>query len=95
MRWRAHDCSFFCGLLGSAVGDMALACDAAGGIYLADGFLPTTGQFLAGSTFAERFLAKGNMRAVLERIPIRLVEHGQLGVLGAANWYLQHHTHLA
>ncbi|OLG53222.1 glucose kinase, partial [Xanthomonas oryzae pv. oryzae] len=48
MRWRAHDCSFFCGLLGSAVGDMALACDAAGGIYLADGFLPTTGQFLAG-----------------------------------------------
>ncbi|RBI48443.1 glucokinase, partial [Xanthomonas oryzae pv. oryzae] len=81
--------------LGSAVGDMALACDAAGGIYLADGFLPTIGQFLAGSTFAERFLAKGNMRAVLERIPIRLVEHGQLGVLGAANWYLQHHTHLA
>lgn len=58
-------------------------------------FLPTIGQFLAGSTFAERFLAKGNMRAVLERIPIRLVEHGQLGVLGAANWYLQHHTHLA
>jgi glucokinase len=28
------------------------------------------------------------MRAALERIPVRLVEHGQLGVLGAANWYL-------
>ena len=24
----------------------------------------------------------------LERIPVRLVEHGQLGVIGAANWYL-------
>ncbi|PKV14006.1 glucokinase family protein [Xanthomonas prunicola] len=82
----------FCGLLGSAVGDMALAYGAAGGIYLAGGFLPMIGQFLAGSTFTERFLAKGNMRAVLERIPVKLVEHGQLGVLGAANWYLQHHT---
>ncbi|AZR22169.1 glucokinase family protein [Xanthomonas vasicola] len=92
----AREClQLFCGLLGSAVGDMALAYGAAGGIYLAGGFLPTIGQFLAGSTFAERFLAKGNMRAVLERIPVKLVEHGQLGVLGAANWYVQHHTHVS
>ncbi len=92
----AREClEIFCGLLGSAVGDMALAYGAAGGIYLAGGFLPTIGQFLAGSAFAERFLDKGNMRAVLERIPVKLVEHGQLGVLGAANWYLQHHTDLS
>nr|WP_283161365.1 glucokinase family protein [Xanthomonas nasturtii] len=90
---RAREClQLFCGLLGSAVGDMALAYGAAGGIYLAGGILPTIGQFLLGSTFGERFLAKGNMRAVLERIPVKLVEHGQLGVLGAANWYLQHRT---
>ena len=30
------------------------------------------------------------MRAALERIPVHLVEHGQLGVVGAANWYLDH-----
>ena len=30
------------------------------------------------------------MRAVLERIPVRLVENERLGVLGAAGWYLQH-----
>jgi len=30
------------------------------------------------------------MRPVLERVPVRLIEHGQLGVLGAASWYLQH-----
>lgn len=91
----ARDClQVFCAILGSAVGDMALAYGAAGGIYLAGGFLPTIGPFLQNSRFRERFLAKGRMRAVLERIPVKLVEHGQLGVLGAANWYLQHHADL-
>ncbi|MFO3703663.1 glucokinase family protein [Xanthomonas codiaei] len=80
----------FCALLGHAVGDMALAYGAAGGIYLAGGILPSIGSFLAASAFRARLLDKGGMREVLERIPVKLVEHGQLGVLGAANWYLQH-----
>lgn len=78
----------FCGLLGSAVGDMALLYGAQGGIYLAGGILPQIREFLLHSSFVERFLNKGPMRAALERIPVRLVEHGQLGVMGAANWYL-------
>lgn len=78
----------FCGLLGSTVGDMALLYGISGAIYLAGGILPGIRDFLLQSTFVERFLNKGAMRAALERIPVRLVEHGQLGVLGAANWYL-------
>jgi glucokinase len=78
----------FCGLLGSAVGDMALLYGAQGGVYLAGGILPQIREFLIKSSFVERFLNKGPMRAALERIPVRLVEHGQLGVIGAANWYL-------
>lgn len=78
----------FCGLLGSAVGDMALLYGVQGGIYLAGGILPQIREFLIHSSFVERFLNKGPMRAALERIPVRLVEHGQLGVIGAANWYL-------
>lgn len=78
----------FCGLLGSTVGDMALLYGAHGGIYLAGGILPQLREFLLQSSFVERFLNKGPMRAVLERIPVTLVEHGQLGVMGAANWYL-------
>lgn len=78
----------FCGLLGSAVGDMALLYGAQGGVYLAGGILPQIREFLINSSFVERFLNKGPMRAALERIPVRLVEHGQLGVIGAANWYL-------
>jgi len=78
----------FCGLLGSAVGDMALLCGVHGGIYLAGGILPQIREFLIQSSFVERFLNKGPMREALERIPVRLVEHGQLGVIGAASWYL-------
>ena len=80
----------FCGLLGSTVGDMALLYGAHGGILLAGGFLPNIREFLAHSSFAARYLNKGAMRTALERIPVRLVEHGQLGVIGAARWYLDH-----
>jgi glucokinase len=78
----------FCGLLGGTVGDMALLCGLHGGIYLAGGILPQIREFLIQSSFVERFLSKGRMREVLERIPVTLVEHGQLGVIGAASWYL-------
>lgn len=78
----------FCGLLGSVVGDMALLYGVQGGIYLAGGILPQIREFLLQSSFVERFLNKGPMREALERIPVKLVEHGQLGVIGAASWYL-------
>ncbi|MGE8219672.1 MAG: glucokinase family protein [Stenotrophomonas acidaminiphila] len=79
----------FCGILGSTIGDMALLYGVQGGIYLAGGILPKLGPFLIGSTFVERFLNKGPMATALQRIPVKLVEHGQLGVIGAASWYLE------
>jgi glucokinase len=78
----------FCGLLGSVVGDMALLYGAQGGIYLAGGILPKIRQLLIDSDFVQRFLDKGPMREALQRIPVKLVDHGQLGVIGAASWYL-------
>ncbi|PZU26984.1 MAG: glucokinase [Stenotrophomonas sp.] len=78
----------FCAILGSTIGDMALLYGAQGGIYLAGGILPKISQFLLNSSFAERLLNKGPMREALQRIPVKLVEHGQLGVIGAASWYL-------
>lgn len=78
----------FCGLLGSTIGDMALQYGAHGGVYLAGGILPQIREFLLNSTFVSRYLNKGPMREALERIPVKVVEHGQLGVIGAASWYL-------
>jgi glucokinase len=77
----------FCGWLGGVLGDLALLYGAQGGIYLAGGVLPQMRGLLARSTFAARFLDKGAMREALARVPVRLVEHAQLGVLGAASWY--------
>jgi glucokinase len=78
----------FCGLLGSTIGDMALQYGAHGGVYLAGGILPQIREYLLNSTFVSRYLNKGPMREALERIPVKVVEHGQLGVIGAASWYL-------
>ncbi|MCW4471607.1 glucokinase [Xanthomonas sp. H13-6] len=79
----------FCGFLGSTIGDMALLYGIQGGIYLAGGILPRIHPFLTHSSFVQRFLNKGPMREALQRIPVKVVEHGQLGVIGAASWYLQ------
>ena len=82
----------FCGLLGSFVGDLALIYGARGGVYLAGGILPQIQSFLLASAFSERYFNKGVMRAWLQQIPVRLIEHGQLGVIGAAGWFLDQGT---
>ena len=73
------------------LGDLALTYGAQGGIYLAGGVLPQMKDLVAKSAFVERFLDKGAMREVLARTPVRLVEHAQLGVIGAASWYFANH----
>ncbi|MDE0854121.1 MAG: glucokinase [Nevskia sp.] len=86
---QAHEAlEVFCGLLGSVVGDLVMLYRAQSGVYLAGGILPQIQNFLLHSTFKARFLDKGQMRPVLERVPVRLIEHGQIGVIGAASWYL-------
>ncbi|WP_426690582.1 glucokinase [Rhodanobacter ginsengiterrae] len=80
----------FCGLLGSFVGDLVLLYGARA-VYLAGGILPQIQPFLLASTFAERYFNKGVMRAWLQQVPVRLIEHGQLGVIGAAGWFLGEH----
>ncbi|MET0288312.1 MAG: glucokinase [Pseudoxanthomonas sp.] len=80
----------FADLLGSILGDMALLYGVHEGIYLAGGFLPQLGPLILQSHFVERFLSKGNMRPALEQIPVKIVEHGQLGVMGAAIWWKRH-----
>jgi glucokinase len=77
----------FCGWLGGVLGDLALIYGAEGGIWLAGGVLPQMKDLVARSTFVARFLDKGVMQGVLARTPVRLVEHAQLGVIGAASWY--------
>ncbi len=80
----------FCGLLGSIVGDLVLLYRAEGGVYLAGGIPAQIKPFLLRSRFVERYLNKGTLRALMETVPVWLIDHGQLGVIGAATWYAQH-----
>lgn len=81
----------FCAVLGGFVGNLAMAFMADGGVYLAGGVLPEIRALLQRSQFTQRFLSKGGMRKFLQRVPVRLIEHGRHGVLGAAHWYLDQH----
>lgn len=82
----------FCGLLGSFVGDLALLYGACGGVFLAGGILPQLREVLLGGDFAGRFFNKGVMRPFLQQVPVRLMEHGQHGVIGAAGMLLGGHA---
>jgi glucokinase len=78
----------FCALLGSFVGDLAMLYGATGGVFLAGGILPQVRDVLLRSQFEHRFFNKGVMRAFLQKVSVRLMDHGQLGVIGAAGLYL-------
>lgn len=80
--------SMFCALLGSVVGDLALA-TGAGRVFVAGGIPSRIKPHLLASDFAARMVNKDVMRAVLERVPVRLVEDPDLGVIGAAAWFLR------
>jgi glucokinase len=76
----------FCGWLGSYVGDLAMLYGATGGIYIAGGFFSQISEFVEKSSFVARFLDKGVVRPFLQTVPVHVVEHAQLGVIGAACW---------
>ena len=85
----AEAVEIFCATLGSFAGGLAMAFMAVGGVYLVGGFLHSIFPLLERSTFAERFLHGRSVRPFLSRLPVRVMEHGRHGVLGAANWYLR------
>lgn len=78
----------FCASLGNFTGNLAMAFVASGGVYLAGGFLSSMFDLLQQSRFATRFLHERSVRGFLERVAVRVMEHGQNGVLGAARYYL-------
>lgn len=80
----------FCGWLGSLVGDLAIAFGAKS-VYLAGGISGHIDEFLRRGAFQARYVNKGVLSGVLRHTPVWRVDHGQLGVIGAAAWYAQHH----
>jgi len=84
----------FCAWLGSLAGDLAVTFGARS-VYLAGGIPTRIAAFLHDGRFRARFLAKGVMGEVLAQVPVWRVEHGELGVIGAAVWHAEHRVRIA
>ncbi|MFM9829654.1 MAG: glucokinase [Sphingomonas sp.] len=80
----------FCLSLGAAAGDLALA-QGAKGVVIAGGLGLRLKNHLTRSGFAERFVAKGRFRELMQAIPVKLITHAQPGLFGAAASFAQGH----
>ncbi|MEN9785259.1 MAG: hypothetical protein RLZZ299_523 [Pseudomonadota bacterium] len=82
--------AWFCALYGAEAGNLALRSLARGGVWLCGGIAPRVLDALRAGGFAARFRAKGRVSPALDGIPVRVVVHPALGLLGAAATALRH-----
>ncbi|CAH2600126.1 Glucokinase [Rhodovastum atsumiense] len=74
----------FCGFLGAVAGNVALTLGARGGVAIAGGMAKRFADFLAASSFRERFEAKGRLAGYLAQIPTAVVIHPDPAFIGLA-----------
>lgn len=75
---------WFCRLYGAEAGNMALRVLARGGVYLCGGIAPRMLDTLRAGGFEGRFRQKGKVAAAIRDVPVFVVLHPGLGLLGAA-----------
>lgn len=80
----------FCLSLGSVAGDIALA-QGGGGVVVAGGLGLRIREKLLCSGFADRFRAKGRFEAMMAELPVKLINHPQPGLFGAAAAFAREH----
>jgi glucokinase len=78
----------FASLLGSEAGNLALKALPYGGVFLSGGIAPKIKEIFKEPFFLDRFLNKGRLRPVLEKIPVYLITNSGYGVIGAINFAL-------
>jgi len=81
----------FCMSLGSAAGDYALA-QGASAVVIAGGLGYRIRDTILASAFEERFRAKGRFAAMMAAMPVKLINHAQPGLFGAAAAYAREHA---
>lgn len=80
----AETVAWFCALYGAEAGNMALRVLARGGVYLCGGIAPRLLPVLQSGPFRKRFEDKGKVGAAIRDVPVTVVTHPGLGLLGAA-----------
>ena len=67
-------------------GNLALKSLATGGVYLAGGIAPKILPALQSDTFLQAWLNKGRFSGLLKSISVKVVQHPQVSLLGAASY---------
>lgn len=74
----------FCGMLGTAAGNLVLTLGARGGVYVGGGIVPRLGEFFDRSSFRRRFEEKGRFSVYTAAVPAYVILAKTPALLGAA-----------
>lgn len=74
----------FASVMGALAGNLALTVLATGGVYLAGGIAPRLVALLDRGPFRQAFEAKGRLHSFVAGVPVFVVMHREVGLLGAA-----------
>lgn len=75
---------YFCAMLGTIAGNLAMTLGATGGVYIGGGIVPRLGEFFNTSAFRQRFEAKGRFATYLAQIPTFLITAEYPAFLGVS-----------
>ncbi len=78
----------FVRLYGAQTGDLALGVLPTGGVYLAGGIAPRILPLLQNGDFIAAFCRKPPMSHLLARLPVKVINEPNAGLMGAARWAL-------
>jgi glucokinase len=78
----------FVSILGAEASNLALKVLATGGIYVGGGIPPRILSFFTDDTFIRAFTGKGRFADLLSRIPVNIIMHPEVALLGAATYAL-------
>lgn len=74
----------FCGMLGTAAGNLAITLGAQGGVYIGGGIVPRLGERFINSSFRRRFEQKGRFSAYLADVPTYVITAEYPAFLGVS-----------
>lgn len=79
-----HALDIFVSVYGAEAGNLALKFLATGGVFLSGGIAARILPRLQRPAFLLAFVNKGRLQPLMEKIPVRVINNDQVGVLGAA-----------
>ena len=79
----------FCGMLGTAAGNLVLTLGAKGGVYIGGGIVPKLGDYFDHSPFRQRFEQRGRFTDYLKAVPSYVITAANPALIGAAQAFAE------